>query len=662
MKTTKSTTSIRKPREENRFIEDYLRFYLSAEGTDFAVLLTAPWGNGKTHFVRKLIDSFKTQPTLPKGLYISLNGMSTTAEIDRSLFAAIHPLLGSKASRWAGHLFSGMLQTGINLAIPIGNENTKKLTCGLPKTLLGDITKWTHKLDGHFVVFDDLERTLIPLTSLWGYFSDLVTDGHKILLVGSENEMEKKYVESDCGTNQGSTITPCPNGNSSYRRLKEKVVGKTFVLRSEIQDIYGSLVQRNECTTTYDIIIKNKNQLVNILDQFLMQSDKEPHYNYRALKHCFRDYEYWMKQVKSKLRENTPFCNDFFCEFVPLDYAIQTGRLLTDDLRNGAADSQTKACSILGRSHSTPGMEGLDDNHFILPWKILAGLLSNNPLDIDSLNQAINSSSYFLRKETPAWIRLWHLSSLSDDDFKEQVIRFHKDIDESKYLDPEVIIHMFCIQNGLRQMGLISTGETLNEFSEYLEKVKTRIDIDQLDKRQFDLSGLTTGLTYFYEDSDPKTVAEFKTRMKTVLSELKNAKRKNKVQKLVSALDKSPMSFIQFFVLDNGFAPSPVLQSVDPDQFFQKFVSLTPEMMGSVFHVFETRYKADDKERTSRLNPEFNFVYGVLNKIEQWVETHKNDDGSPKLYYMKLFARRAMELKTIVHSIDGTDEETALDK
>ena len=655
MKKSNSTSTIRIPRAENAFIEEYVRFYLTSKGTDFAVLITAPWGSGKTHFVKSLMVSIQNEhPSLPKGIYVSLNGMSSISEIDQALFSAMHPILGSKYTRLACHVLSGMLQTGVNITIPLGDDKTKSVEFGLPNNLLDQVNAETKKHEGWYLVFDDLERASIPPGALWGYLGDLSVSGQKIILVGNEAELRTSFSLS----NTQSEIIPtdenksCSPENTTYCRVKEKVVGKTFSLRTEIHDIYGSLAQRNEYKTAYDTIIGNRDRIISILEDYQERANEEIHYNYRALKHCFRDFDYWMKQIDSKLRANSSFCNDFFCEFIPLDYAVQVGRLSIDNRQKVGTSALASACEVLGRSKPVLGVEDVDEGLFILPWKLLAGLLSNNPPRVDTLNLAIQRTQYFLKRTTPAWVRLWHTSSLSDEDFKKQWERLQDDVTALKYSDPEEIIHVFCVINGLRKMELAPARDTMKEFVEYLEKVKDQIDIDHLDPRKFDLSGLATGLTYYNEDGEQQTISKFKNRMKAVLVERKDIKRTIKVQNLVSILDKETAQFLDFFAADEGFEPSPLLQNIDLDQFFEKFISLSPEKQNSVFHVFETRYRTDRKERMRQLRPEFDFVTKFVEKINQWYIDHKEDKGSLKVHYMKLLVPRAVHLLTVLNPKD----------
>lgn len=205
-------------------------------------------------------------------------------------------------------------------------------------------------------------------------------------------------------------------------------------------------------------------------------------------------------------------------------------------------------------------------------------------------------------------------------------------------------------------MGLLSEGDAEKDFSNYLEHVKSKINIDDKDPQKFDLSGLATGLAYYNEDNNRETILVFKNKMKAVLNELKDNMRMAKVKQLIDNLDTDHRPFVEFFSMDNGFEPSPVLQKFDPSAFFQKFILLTPENMWSVFHVFENRYKSDKRERTDLLCSESKFVNAFFTEIEKWTNQHANDEESPKAYYMKLLAKKTQEMNYFEHSKDEPSE------
>ena len=74
--------------KSNENIKQYLDDYVSHTEPGFAVMLNGNWGCGKTHFIdsymKKAKDSF---------IYITLNGLKTTEQIDDEIFMKLSPRL-----------------------------------------------------------------------------------------------------------------------------------------------------------------------------------------------------------------------------------------------------------------------------------------------------------------------------------------------------------------------------------------------------------------------------------------------------------------------------------------------------------------------------------------------------------------------------------------
>ncbi len=75
----------------NRHVWDYLTYYLGlAHAPCFAVLLSGPWGVGKTYLLKAFLkDRFKED--VADYVYVSLYGLSSIEEIDDALFQAAFP-------------------------------------------------------------------------------------------------------------------------------------------------------------------------------------------------------------------------------------------------------------------------------------------------------------------------------------------------------------------------------------------------------------------------------------------------------------------------------------------------------------------------------------------------------------------------------------------
>lgn len=98
-----SGATLRKLKRNNAHVADYLDAYRRMGNVDFAVMVTGPWGSGKTEFVKSWSETLTLQDNddKPDFLSVSLNGVATLDEVDSLLFRAAHPVLGGKSVRIA---------------------------------------------------------------------------------------------------------------------------------------------------------------------------------------------------------------------------------------------------------------------------------------------------------------------------------------------------------------------------------------------------------------------------------------------------------------------------------------------------------------------------------------------------------------------------------
>ena len=76
----------------NNHIVKYLDYYVSLQTPpNFAILLRGRWGSGKSWFVKKYIKDHNKKNKDSKFLYVSLYGISSTAEIEDAFFKELNP-------------------------------------------------------------------------------------------------------------------------------------------------------------------------------------------------------------------------------------------------------------------------------------------------------------------------------------------------------------------------------------------------------------------------------------------------------------------------------------------------------------------------------------------------------------------------------------------
>ena len=70
-----------------QLLDDFITDYLNDEKASYALLITGPWGCGKTFYWKNHITPMiEKQNEKAKVLYITLYGVSSTSDIDRQIF------------------------------------------------------------------------------------------------------------------------------------------------------------------------------------------------------------------------------------------------------------------------------------------------------------------------------------------------------------------------------------------------------------------------------------------------------------------------------------------------------------------------------------------------------------------------------------------------
>ncbi|MBR1179875.1 hypothetical protein JQ617_38315 [Bradyrhizobium sp. KB893862 SZCCT0404] len=140
----------------NKQVWDYLDYYLSlAHSPRYAVLISGPWGVGKTHLLKAFLRE-KFGEDAKAYIYVSLYGLSNLDEIDDALFQAAFPALTGTGAKVVGRVAKAGLKF---LKFDPGDWNIKE---------------FLSKFNAKIYVFDDLERCEAPINSVLGYINQFV--------------------------------------------------------------------------------------------------------------------------------------------------------------------------------------------------------------------------------------------------------------------------------------------------------------------------------------------------------------------------------------------------------------------------------------------------------------------------------------------------------
>jgi hypothetical protein len=138
------------PARSNKHVWEYLTCYLGlAHAPGFAVLVSGPWGAGKTYLLKAFLKNQFGEDTA-NYVYVSLYGLSSIEEIDDALFEAAFPVMTGAAAKVAGRVAKAGLKF---LKVEPGDWSIKE---------------FLNKFKAQVYVFDDLERCEAPINKVLG--------------------------------------------------------------------------------------------------------------------------------------------------------------------------------------------------------------------------------------------------------------------------------------------------------------------------------------------------------------------------------------------------------------------------------------------------------------------------------------------------------------
>lgn len=257
-------------------LSDFLDYYLdSAPAGERAVLVTGPWGSGKTHFIRAYMQARddrrrSADPLRRKHLYASLYGVRTPADVADRVFAVANPGLNS----WPIKLMAGAAARAGNI-FARGRLFAADDGPRLRKTL---VNLWDAVL-----VFDDMERAAMPLDELMGFINDYV-ENHAVRCVLIANEAEIADAEGE------------------YTRRKEKLVGWTMSVETVPADVistFGGKLRSPEAQATVE------RTLPSLVSAFQASGQN----NYRFAKDILDAFDRLLISADPKLKDSAPALN-----------------------------------------------------------------------------------------------------------------------------------------------------------------------------------------------------------------------------------------------------------------------------------------------------------------------------------------------------------------
>lgn len=409
-------------RKENNNVIGYLNYYFYEDiNSDYAVLLNGPWGSGKTYFIKNKF--FKEDHELTKPLYITLNGLTSISEITDQFFSQLHPKLSSKAFRMLGVIASRAIN---------GYAGTEVAKDENDKSIVKDIFL---NIKNRIIIFDDLERCLIPIQSILGYINAFVEhDGCKVLVVASESDIPEDQRED-------------------YLLKKEKTIGKTISLIPSVGEVIDFFCDTIKNNLAKESILKNKKDILKIIND-------SGSVNFRSVRAIFGDFERLVVNFESYLNKSTVAIKKLLTSMLALGIEHRRGNISSEEIENIPTNSFTYSLT-----KSSPGKIDIIIGKYstvdwfdpILPYDSIAKVFSVGVMDIDNIATHLSQHPLLsVDKYSYFWRDLWSWTDLTRSKYLIALNGLKGQLEKYEIVEPEVILHV---------VGIVLSLEMKNEKS-----------------------------------------------------------------------------------------------------------------------------------------------------------------------------------------------------
>lgn len=231
-------------------LNQYILHYLTEDKTKSAIMLTGPWGTGKSYYIQNELKPFleKKENGGHSCVIVSLYGLKDTAEISKSIYLGTRMKFLTAASEksttvtFAGETIIKGIAGALGVDLSVSERSLKRLYASV-------------NLTGKLVVLEDLERSGIDILEVLGYVNNLVEqDGVKVLLVANEEELIQ-YIPLKASTKADLERTEMldrlnghkdrlfTDGTLAYLKVKEKTISDTIEFEEDYKTAIREIVQ-----------------------------------------------------------------------------------------------------------------------------------------------------------------------------------------------------------------------------------------------------------------------------------------------------------------------------------------------------------------------------------------------------------------------------------
>jgi len=559
----------------NRHVEDFLDYYCALKNPpEYAVMLKGKWGCGKTWFIKKYCEKLKENGQ--NYLYVSLYGITSYSEIENLFFQQLHPVLSSKGMALAGKILKGLIKTSVKIDLDGDSKPDASVNSQVPDINLPEHFK---SADDNILIFDDLERCGIEKQDILGYINHFIEhQGFKVIIIANEDDMIAK-----------------DKSDTLYVNIKEKLIGKTFEIISDIDEVLDNLPSLVENHATKKEVEKN----INIIKETYLESGYQ---NIRHLKQSLWDFERLFSVLPANITSNEEFNKNLLQTFLAFSFEIKSGAILPKELKKFTSgylegifkDKNKEKSKYKKLTEKYSNITFYEHIFELSAWELF---FDKGIIDREIILESLKKNKHFQDENTPSWVKLWHFRDLEDDEFSELYEKVSQEIENKEHNEIGVVKHITGLFLAFSDLGLINeTKEVIIENAKgYIDYMKSNQLLSQLNSNPYpEFEDDTWGGLGFAG----KDLSEFKELNEYIVKKTEEIKTesmpdagKSLLETMVSDTRKFYRQLVHTNSEDNLYYEVPILRYIVPENFVTEFEKLSPESKMTVAYALKGRYK-----------------------------------------------------------------------
>lgn len=607
---------------KNADIELFLKQYIESNNhPGYGILISGEWGVGKTHFIKKIIESISGPK---KAIYISLYGMSKTSQIDDEFFKLLHPILSSKISKFAGRIAKLAVKATLKVDLDGDKKDDISVDMQIPSVDLNTLVEMSKNV---IIIIDDLERSNIEYSLLFGYINHLVEHEElKTIIAGHELVVKTKF--------------------DQYKLIKEKTIGRTFTITADYDSAIDTFLSSVSTLTVKKMFQQRKNM---ILDVFLSSK----YNNLRFLKQFYIEFEVIILKLKKRI-DAADFIDAFLKQYLIFCIEYKGGFIQYEDFNDmdsSPYDIEKKETKI---SQIRDKYKHIEDFKYILNSTSWRDIIIHGCIDEASIDQQVNDSSFFTSDERkmPIWRMLWESRLLSDEDFDFAVNQAKMILKNKTSTEVGEILHITASFFQFIEYNVVDIKP--NELESLAkDAIKNAIETANYN---FDSNSYSCGDDFertwsghYYTNYENPKIIDLALYATNLLNKKKSFEIKNIATDLFSRLNDESEKFTKELYFNSEATTSlnetPFLNYISPQHFIDKLIKLPPKNRSRVAAALTRRYAPGSAFRKLIAEKEW-----IVQLKEKTMERIKNLKGASKLFAIDFINRTLTNVETQLNS------------